>query len=69
MEIEEEIEIEKFPRRKLLAVPGSIPTGKLDAENLEKFDFTQKKLYFSNKHSLNKKDFSVTIEKNTLIIS
>ena len=44
LEIEEEIEIEKFPRRKLLAVPGSIPTGKLDAENLEKFDFTQKKL-------------------------
>ena len=43
-EIEEETQIEKFPRRRLLAVPGPTPTGKLDSENIEKFDFTQRKL-------------------------
>lgn len=43
-ELEEETQIEKFPRRRLLAIPGPKPTGKLDAENLEKFDLTTKKL-------------------------
>ncbi len=40
---DEEIEIEKFPRRRLLST-SSIPTSKLDQQNLEKFDFTNKKL-------------------------
>ena len=36
-ELEEETQIEKFPRRRLLAISGPTPTGKLDAENLEKY--------------------------------
>jgi hypothetical protein len=40
---DEEIEIERFPRRRLLGVSPT-PTGKLDEENLKNFDFTNKKL-------------------------
>ena len=44
LEIEEETQMEKFPCRRLFAVPGPTPTRKLDAENLEKFNFTTWKL-------------------------
>jgi hypothetical protein len=40
---DEDEEIEKFPRRKLLAISPT-PTGKLDQQNLKNFDFTNKKL-------------------------
>ena len=40
---DQEIEIEKFPRRRLLAVSPT-PTAQLDAENLAKFDLTNRKL-------------------------
>jgi len=40
---DQEVE-EETPRRTLLAVPGPTPTGKLDFENLEKFDLTTRKL-------------------------
>ena len=36
---DQEIEIEKIPRRRLLEVSPT-PTGQLDAKNLAKFDFT-----------------------------
>jgi hypothetical protein len=40
---DQEIEIEKFPRRRLLEVSPT-PTGQLDAKNLAKFDLTNRKL-------------------------
>jgi hypothetical protein len=45
-DIESELTDEK-PRRRLLAiqpVPAPVPTGKLDQKNLEKYDFTTKKV-------------------------
>jgi hypothetical protein len=39
----EDEEIEKLPRRRLLEILPT-PTGKLDQQNLENFDFTNKKL-------------------------
>jgi hypothetical protein len=39
----EEIEIEKFPRRRLLKISPTL-TGKSDQPNLAKFDLTNKKL-------------------------
>ena len=42
-EIQEETQIEEFPRRRLMEV-ALTPTGKLDSQNLAKFDFTNRKL-------------------------